>query len=368
MKQEGKSQAKIKAIFTNSVLWLIIIALVLFIVFIVNELLWEFCLISDVCISIVSAIIVTLVINMRAQLVDMKDLIIDSFTDDKYLLTLSEDRLQEARTHALEVLKKKEYPNMQQGLIQKEQKVFDAIINPYYEFFREDGVYYTKENFAWDGINAENVLKRSTTVKYILKSPKKRNNPIIGDLSISKSVFMHNPSLCSEDEVKRVFNIQHFYVSIDGGERVDIAKDIRMNIKPLDEVREFYNVGISLEYNGNSQGFQSIYDNRKGIYVSFGEAVDVEVVYDIFLPRSDNHFTSRIKYPAKSFRIDCYCNDDNKMQFYGELLGAFTKNDSIHIKHTSNNIISIEATDWLLPRNGVFILLCEKFNGDQYHI
>jgi len=89
-------------------------------------------------------------------------------------------------------------------------------------------------------------------------------------------------------------------------------------------------------------------------------ALKVEVDYEIYLPIEDNHFTNRLKYPAKSFRIDCICNDDDNVRLYGELLGTFTENSKIKISHPNDNVISIEAFDWLLPRNGVFVILCEK--------
>ena len=348
--------------FSNGVLWLIIFALISAAVLYFNETEWNVPLVSSICASIISGVIVTLTINLRAQFNDMRDLIIDSFSDNKYLYKLSEEKLQELRERALEILKKKEYPNMQKGLVQKEQKVFDAIVNPYYEIFRENSVYYKKETFSWDGESpAEPILKRTTTVQYTLKSPKDKRDSVTAELTMSKSIFVKDPSSCNDSVIKRVFNIKHFYVSIDGGERIDIAQNLKFNHKQLDDICEYYNMGISLEYNGTHSGFKNSDNNKSGIFVIFREAVVVEVDYDIYLPVADNHFTSRIKYPAKSFRLDCICKDDTKVQFYGELLGAFTKGDSIQVTHASSNIFSIEATDWLLPRNGVFVVLCEKF-------
>ena len=143
--------------FSNGVLWLIIFALISAAVLYFNETKWDVPLVSSICASIISGVIVTLTINLRAQFNDMKDLIIDSFSDDKYLYKLSEEKLQELRERALEILKKKEYPNMQKGLVQKEQKVFDAIVNPYYEIFRENSVYYKKETFSWMGNLQQNL-------------------------------------------------------------------------------------------------------------------------------------------------------------------------------------------------------------------
>ena len=82
--------------------------------------------------------------------------------------------------------------------------------------------------------------------------------------------------------------------------------------------------------------------------------------YDIYLPLEDNHFTNRLKYPAKSFRLDCLCDDDDNVRFFGELLGTFTKISQVKTTHPKDNIMSIEALDWLLPRNGVFVVMCEK--------
>lgn len=321
-------------------------------------------LFTPICSAIIAGFIVSLIIDIKKQAADVQSLIVESFVSDSFLDKLPDYRLSDLREKILELLMLNRYPNLQSGLKDKEREIYDALINPYYDLYRETGVYYKNKKFAWGtDSDEESVLFRSVNVKYTIKSPTADTTESIANLSLSKTI--QRPKIGNIKSEKDIFIINHFYVTIDNKERIDIKNDISYQTKPLEEIENYYNTSIQVNYTGYQESIKPTCDNKKGIFVSFKENIQVDIYYDIYLPKEDNHFTSRLKYPAKSFRIDCICSDSENVRFYGELLGTFTKNTQIKTSHIKDNMLSIETSDWLLPRNGVFVILCEKSNQNH---
>ncbi len=358
-----------KSFFKPSVLISIIIFLVciiglLYINRSCNDCFYATHIIAPILTSVIAAIVVALTIEIKSHVASLQNIIVEAFTSNSFLEKLPDERLQEIRSNAITQMHKQKYPYMQKGLMNMDKDIFTALMNPYYETYRETAIYHKTKLFAWNPDNEvhERVLFRSVNVQYTIKSPTADSVESEADLSIKKCIQkpIENDS---EEIIRRIFSICHFYVSIDGAERVDIKDMIGYDIKKLDVQDEYYNTSVKLVYahdSGNGIKRMSKDNKNSGIFVEYKKSVKVEIDYEIFLPIEDNHFTNRLKYPTKSFRIDCICHDDNNVRLYGQLLGTFTDNSKIKISHPKDNIISIESFDWLLPRNGVFIILCEK--------
>lgn len=353
--------------FTKPILMTIIIALLAIIgLFCVNT--WfngnfyAESIIAPILTSIIAAVIVSLTIDIKKQVSGIQNMIIDTFTSNSFLEKLTDERLQDIRSNAITEMHKQRYPNMQKGLMDKDKEIFSALMHPYYEIYRETAIYYKNKNLNWNTFSSENgtkVLYRTVNIQYTIKSPTMDSIEDIADISIRKCVQTPIDSN-NEQTIKKIFNLSHFYISVDGAERFDIKDDIKYEIKQLESHSDYYSTSVSLLYDGTNAKIISTHNNLKGIFVKYEKSIKVEIDYEIYLPIEDNHFTNRLKYPAKSFRIDCICNDDDNVRLYGELLGTFTENSKIKISHPNDNVISIEAFDWLLPRNGVFVILCEK--------
>ena len=250
---------------------------------------------------------------------------------------------------------------MQDGLLEKDKEIFHALTNPYYESFRETNLFYKNELFAWDRNGAEEaVLFKNVDVQYTFKSPNSEYVPTIVDLSICKSLTLPISIGDESTPIERIWKLKQFSVSIDGGEEVAIEGDIKYHIKDLSSVDDYYNKSVRTYYTGTHDSIKECNKEKKGIFVTFKKSVRVHINYDIYLPIEDNHYTSRLKYPAKSFSITCVCKDDLNVKFYGELLGTFMDSSELKITHPDDSILTIEASNWLLPKNGVVIMLCEK--------
>ncbi|MDE6507654.1 MAG: hypothetical protein K2L04_04230 [Alistipes sp.] len=312
--------------------------------------------------SILAAVVVSLSFDVKKHVASLQSVIVDAFTSNNFLEKLPDERLKELRSATITEMHKQKYPNMQKGLMNMDREIFSALMHPYYESFRETAIYYKHKKFAWNAEGTEEpVLYRTVNIQYVIKSPTRDTESTWANLSIKKCIQNPIKSELHQDDINRIFKLKHFYVSIDDGKRTDISEDVKYIIRPLDSSDEYYNTSVVLSCGQNcDRKFYGSHNNDEGIFVEYKTSVQVEIEYEIYLPKEDNHFTNRLKYPTKSFRVDCICNDDDNVRMYGELLGTFTENQKIRISHPKDNIISIEAFDWLLPRNGVFVVLGEK--------
>lgn len=362
-----ESWSSIKKFFSASTLFAIIIFLLCIVFLLLIDKYWKDSFLSKslfipISSSIIAAIVVTLTIDIKKQVSSMQNLIIDAFTTNSFLEKLTDDRLKEIRSRAITQMHKQKYPNMQQGLMDMDKEIFSALMRPYYETYRETAIYQRNIRFAWRlGGTEVDVLHKCDTIQYTIKSPTSDNEKTTANISIGKSIQTPEElGEVDESDIKRIFNIRYFNVTIDDHKKIDIKDKLKYLPSTLGSSEDYYNTRILLSISP-FEGFKDKIEgnNANGIFVEYKKEIRVEICYEIYTPIEDNHFTNRLKYPAKSFRLDCICNDD-KVRFYGELLGTFTENSKIKISHASDNILSIESFEWLLPRNGVFVVLCEK--------
>ena len=361
-----KKWVAFKAFFTSNVLWSIIIVLCCAAAIVYLNFYYS-CkpIVKDIIIPVLTAIIagfvVSIVIDIKKQVTGIQDLIVKSFTENTFLEHLSEEQIQKLRKDALKQLIKSNYPEMQDGLVEKDNEIFHALTNPYYESFRETNLFYKNERFAWDRKAPEEaVLFKNVDVQYTLKSPNSENVPTTVDLSICKSLMLPTSIGNESTAVERIWKLKQFTVSIDGGEDVALEENLKYQTKDLSAVDDYYNKSVRTYYTGTHSSIKGSSNEKTGIFLTFKKSVRVHINYDIYLPVEDNHYTSRLKYPAKSFAITCVCKDDPNVKFYGELLGTFMDSSELKITHPDDSILTIEASNWLLPKNGVVIMLCEK--------
>lgn len=376
-KLENLKTKQVKAtIFTKNVLWGIIICLICALIIIIvspysETYNWIDTLLIPIMSAIIAGFIVSFTIDIKQHVTDIHELIINSFTKNKFIEHLTDNQIQKLRQAALKQLIKSQYPEMQEGLVEKDREIFHALTNPYYESFSETNIFYRNRRFAWiEGGPEEPVLFKNVDLHYTIKSPKSNKIPTTVDLSICKSLIAPKEFTNDDNEIKRLWNIKEFSVTIDNGEETIITDDLKYQVKDLSSIDNYYNKSVRTYYNGNHKSICMNGDDNElkpGVFLTFKQSVEVHINYDIYLPIEDNHYANRLKYPAKSFSITCFCDDDSNVKFYGELLGTFVDSSELKITHPADHILTIVASNWLLPKNGVVIMMCEKnkkYNGN----
>ena len=114
---------------------------------------------------------------------------------------------------------------------------------------------------------------------------------------------------------------------------------------------EYYNARIWLEPQNRKPS-----DLKPGIRVDFKDNLIVRLDYTIDVHVNDVCFTKRLQHPAKNFRLDYSCKDIEG-HLFGQIFGTQLKQSEFSIKYLSENSISLEAFDWLLPDNGAIVVL-----------
>ena len=96
------------------------------------------------------------------------------------------------------------------------------------------------------------------------------------------------------------------------------------------------------------------------LFVKFNKCVKVTFVSTKLIPVVDRHYTKRLKYAAGSYSLIYTCEDDN-VKLVGQLFGTLVDHSNMSIRVSPNEkVLTIETSDWLLPRNGAVVVMCNK--------
>lgn len=122
---------------------------------------------------------------------------------------------------------------------------------------------------------------------------------------------------------------------------------------------------IEVKENQSYKTGKSPYDLRfeckSSTAIESGKSCKIDIDVISVLPESDNIITSTVIHPCKRYRVDIYLDTDE----FTVDANAFTFNDKgtdYHSPHKSENekVIEIDVDDWLLPGEGVSVILREK--------
>ena len=351
---------------------------------------WEpwFDLISAGCISVLAGVLLSILVDIPKRFDEYTRLISTSLTSYSYLKGLNREELSELRGRVTAELYMKNAPKMPRGLIKLDNKVCELLTNPYYDVYRET-IHCEKPD------TYENVAKSSTKVVlpegatgafikknnnqvYTIKNPFSKSRPIKANIGLNNYVYL--PKNC---ELKELFTIDKFQISIDDGDFVDILSLVRVmyhrhtKVDSLSPDAVTYNVGFHLVAKDNRTITQETlskmkdkgevdYEEAFGVVgdaqltVSFNDSVRVKLSFSLIVPVDDNHFTKRLKYSTKSYRLD-YSIADLEQRLTGQLFGTLIEQSQIEVTETDDDRhISIEAFEWLLPKSGAFVVSSKR--------
>lgn len=354
---------------------------------------------SGIAASVLAGAIVAYTADIPSLISSFKKLIIDSLISNSYLENIDKDQLKSIKKTVVKNLHKD--VELPESLLQLDANLGDMFDNPYYSFFNEIVFCHKKGAFAEVSAMMEESGKSSTlaaksnpprkdqaiddTERYVLKDITNEFeiiNPttkeIIADIGIRKT-FDLPPGRTTED----LFLLQQFEVTIDGGKAVDIGVDVetfkKQSVKRSSPETMTYDSTMGIALKDTTQGKEltsmnlSFHERRSDpkflprtsdspcqLNVKFDKSVRVVLKYRMIVPERDNHFTRRMRYSAESFLLNYYCED--KVQIHGQVLGTLVKQEKITIVQDDNhkNGILIQCRGWLLPGNGIFVVLDDK--------
>lgn len=343
-------------------------------------------------VSLLAGVVLAWLINIPQNLEDFTQIVSTSLSSFKYLSSLTREQLISLRNKVTYELHTKKLPYMPQGLLKLDKKVCDLLENPYYRNYREIIQCHKKGTYADIAFIKNNTTDstfknikgsfywKEVTQEYTIKNPYDKQRQIKANIGISNHIYL--PKGCSIDNV---FDIESFQLSIDDQPFVDITPFLKViyknhtrNTSNVDPDTITYNTGlflssidgkiISAEYFGTTTPVETLEyvpleaadKNKVDLLVMFSDKVTVKFKYKQVIPEADNHFTKRLRYSTKSYRLDYFC-DDSDIQLFGQLFGTLIDQSQVAINQSKDGKhISIEAFEWLLPRSGAFVAMGGK--------
>lgn len=257
--------------------------------------------------------------------------LLDALVDKKYLKQMDTDQLRELRDSCTQVMHLKDVPHMGVGLITLDGKICELLSSPYYETYRQ--VITCK-------IVGDYIVKR-INIDYELINPFGNERKIKASIGLKGKTFLNG-------ERKDYRTILKFSYRKDSDEWKNLKEnsDFKLNNEEFTDVDSMYNAFIEVQdINGNE------------LLVEFGKCLFVSCEYETKVLKVENTYTNRLRYPAKSFRVDFYVDDLN-YNLHGQLFGTLLDTIKYKVSHynTNHNLI-IESFDWLLPKNGIFVVI-----------
>lgn len=292
--------------------------------------------VTGIALSIVTGSILALVIDLPSRLKDYELSFVNALSSNNYLKSLDETRLTKLRNDITEQLHKTKAPCMAKGLIMIDQRICELLREPYYSRYRHAVICTKLEN--------SDFIEKEHSIEYKLINPYGANQVAVEFLKFTNLVLMENGQ--TEDSMDKL----EIFCRIDNKDEQNLSE--RIEFKYEDIKNEFYNKKISVVDKENSDG------NKRGIRVEFEDSIEVKMRYKIKVHKNDPCFTKRLQHPAKNFRLDYTCNDD-QIKLYGQIFGTEIKQSDVSIKYTTNSI-SLETFDWLLPDNGAIVVMQKK--------
>jgi len=364
--------------------------------------------------SVIAGAIVTIIFDIPALVGSFKDLVINSLTENRYLDGLKLPQLRSLKQDVIKFIHKEN--NLPQSLLQLETELSDTIDKPYYSYFNENVTCYEKglyddmakllASFNAFKCKHQDPTKSNGTNTFqgikpnLANTPASANQPdekyVLKDIDNEFEIINPGKDECTVDigirkslelppnrSISDMFCLQEFSVIIDGGDRIDINIAVetfsRQSVSRSSSETMTYNSTLGLIVPGLLDELTSSniehykrdknteieckvkeHDSPSLLKVKFKDRVRVKLKYFLMVSANDSHYTRRMRYAAQAFLFQYECKDN--VQIHGQVLGTLLKQNKISIlqNDSSKNRITIQCRDWLLPGNGIFVVLDDK--------
>ena len=297
-----------------------------------------------VLISIVAGVILAFVIDLPTRLMDYEKSFIHALSSNAYLKALDEHKLTKLRNDATEQLHKSNAPNMAKGLIEMDQKVCELLRMPYYTRYRQSVICSEPDENGF--------ITKEHTIEYKLINPYGVNREGKEILQMTNLIKLEDPN--NKDERRNVMDIVEFNCLVDDEKTINIKEKCDPYYTPIERTDEYYNTKVVLKAKETQNRTQE--ELLLGVPVSFKDNIQVRIRYTIKVHKEDRCFSKRLQHPAHNFRLD-YSSKSADVKLNGQIFGTQMRQSDLSIRNASNNSISLECFDWLLPQNGAIVVM-----------
>jgi hypothetical protein len=287
----------------------------------------------DLLNSIGDALIIGPALSWILDLPSMVDyfrkITVESLISKDYLSSLPRNTLLELRKDCTQKIHLKDSDRVEKGLIQMDENVCELLTQQYCERYRQNtmcrvvGDKLVKKHYIEESI----VNPLSTKVQY-------------------KEFPLTNLDMTDGQSVDDVYKILSLTVKIDDSPEEDIKSKVIIIDKVIDQPDVHFNRELS---------WMDAQSPTKLFTVDFTKSLIISRVVEVTTPLTDTLFIKRVKMPVKSLKVD-YTYDRNDVKLIGACFGTMAYPSDGKLKVIQEkNYISIEAFEWILPGNGIFI-------------
>lgn len=320
--------------------------------------------IKSILYSAFAAVIISWLFDVPKLVTKMNDSIFDSLINTNHLGNLKKDRLIEMGERINETLHRDS--SISSDYFQYLKDLERLAFEPYYDRYSET-INCCKRN--------DNYMK-NVEVEYTLKNPTKDTKII--NLSIRK--YLEFP--IGINNLRDVFRIESFEVSIDNSPYYDIKKYLEIHCSDKKSAPEACTYGKSLavilqsefddllsskKFNGLGTKKEKDSANTKYMILTeeiaegkmnakFKNNVSVKFKYSQVFPKTDCTSTQLLRYITKDFTYRYFCTDPN-VKLHGHLVSSKHNQDSVHISQTNSGDFFVSYNEWLLPGNGAYLVM-----------
>lgn len=298
-------------------------------------------IVSGIGISVTTAAILALVIDMPSRLREYEEAFVYALASNNYLKSLDELKLTRLRNDITIQLHKASAPYMAKGLIKIDQRICELLREPYYSRYRH--------SVKCRIIDNSDFIEKEHIIDYKLINPYGVNK------DATEFVRFTNLILKRENEdINNAFKELQIKCIVDNGEEQDLSNQITTRSEAINSQREFYDTKVIIDSNVEKRVGEKV-----GIKITFKDNLIIHAQYKVQIHKKDICFTKRLQHPAKNFRLDYSCSNDD-VKLYGQIFGTEIKQSDMSINYSRDNSISLETFDWLLPDNGAIVVMLKN--------
>ena len=305
-------------------------------------------LLQGVAVSCIAGVIITYAIDLRAKLKEYETSFLNALSSNRYLRQLSRPQLLQLRQDVTKAIHHKNSPNMAEGLIHLDNDICQLLEKVYCNKYRQTVT-------CTDDSVLSGMVRKKNIIEYELVNPHQDEEE---ELITYNNLFKKINETDTIDKYFKDFKITFYKKDDEESAYAEITDDpslidyeLKEGKKPsLD--KEFYNASVYMARNGIE---------GEGLKVKFRYKLKVSISFTIIVPADDICFSKRLKHPAHNFRID-YFYDSDDVKLYGQLFGTNIEQSEVTVTNVSDNKISLETSEWMLPRDGAIVVVTQKQN------
>ena len=328
---------------------------------------------QDAGIAVLSAGIITIIIEVRSFVEFTAKSVIEALTSDSYLDGLTEERLQEIKTACsrkiIEAKHNRTESNLNESLLDLEAAVSKQLFMPYYEKYRIrvecEEVNAQEKGFTISGKLLE---KRIHTV-YTIVNPKQGMEEEKLDLkyNMARPERMFAASGEVTEDIRNLIRIEKFLITIDNAEQpINVIKKVKykFEIKQAAQVIKYDVIAKLVKNNspkedgGDTTKKEKIDPSEEEYVVHYDNKLVIDMTEVIYVPIDDELYARRLTKPTKYSSIFYQYKQPKDREIKLQAACFCTLKDYYKSVTTNegSSYVEVICDNWLLPWNGFCII------------